>query len=130
MDDSFLRYIEDRDFIENVYGIYEALMQQRDNADYVVNWPQAQKFYRVWKFFQEEADNTNGSYLDPLYLQPKEEHGGLTATFLVFDISGERIKTFSEIIGYTSAVSMDATDDGRVCISVTVPNVFVPKDKA
>ena len=55
------------------------------------------KLIEVLDFFLNAARKSNGK-VEPVSLKPKEEHGGVTATFIVFDIYGnEDIKRFSEI---------------------------------
>jgi len=112
-------------FVRKIGHIYEKVMNLRDNDDFVVNQEQMDKFVEVLNFFYDTANNLNGE-LEPIRLEPKEENGGVTATFLLFDIYGENIQRFSKIIGYTSGITIESTVDG-VCISVTVPGVFIPK---
>lgn len=115
------------EFIKQLGKAYEQIISIRKDDDYVVNPPQMNKFVEVAEFFTDLAEKGNGK-VDTIVLSPREEHGGVTATFLVFHIYGEDIAKFSKVISYTSAVSIDSTEDGA-CISVTVPNVFVPIKK-
>ena len=117
----------DEEFVGRIGRLYEQIIKLKKDDNYVVNQPQMVKFVEVTEFFMDIAKKSNGK-VDPIVLSPREEHGGLTATFLVFYIHGDDIAKFSKVISYTSAITIDSTEDGA-CISVTVPNVFVPVTK-
>ena len=104
---------------------YQKLIGVRKDEDYVVNSKQARRFTDVMSFLTEKAKELDGE-VEPVTLIPHEEHGGITANFLVFDLHGEDIKRFCDITKHASAVTVDSTQDG-VCISITIPNVFVKK---
>ena len=74
-------------------------------------------------FFLNMSKESNGK-VDPIKLTPKEENGGVTATFVVFDVYGDNIKKFCDAVQHCSSMTIDATANSEVCISVTVPNVF------
>lgn len=107
--------------------LYEELLNSRNVDDFKINEIQFAKFAKVVEFFTTTAHKCNGK-VEPVKLDPRAEHGGVTAEFIVFDIYGDGIPQFCEVMSYTSAISIDATYDG-ICISVTVPNVFVPVEK-
>lgn len=113
------------EFLLMIGKIYEAEMAKRSNEDFVVNPPQMKKFIAVLGFFLDLADCENGR-IEALDVEPKQENAGLTATFPLVDIYGNNKEHFFEIISYVSAITMEATDNG-VCLSVAVPEVFVPK---
>lgn len=73
------------------------------------------------------ARKSNGN-VEPIGLSPKEEHDGVTATFVVFDIYGDDVQQYCKVMSYASAITIDGTEDG-ICISVTIPEVFVPIKK-
>ena len=116
------------EYVRRLGVLYERIMSLRNDDDYVINQPQMDKLIEVLDFFLDSAKKNNGE-VEPVALVPREEHGGVTATFIVFDVYGEDIKKFCKVIGYVSALGIDSMLDGRVCISVTVPNVFVPIEK-
>lgn len=118
----------DIDFLRKIAIICSETIASRNNDDYVVNKPQMEKFCKAVDFFQKFVADCNGE-LDPIRLEPKNEGGYLTAYAYVFDISGENARKLCEIISYTSAITIDALGNGKVCISLTVPNVYVEKRK-
>lgn len=107
--------------------LYEELLNSRNVDDFKINEVQFAKFAKVVEFFTTAAQECNGK-VEPIILDPRAEHGGIAATFIVFDIYGDGIPQFCEVMSYASAISIDATYDG-ICISVTVPDVFVPIEK-
>lgn len=117
----------DKEYAERLGKLYEKVLSLRDDDNYVINQPQMDKLIEVLNFFLDAAQKSNGK-VEPVGLVPKAEHGGVTATFIVFDIYGEDIQRYCDVMRYTSAITIDGTDDG-ICISVTVPNVFVPIKK-
>ena len=118
------------EYIAELGRMYDKIMKERKDEDYVVNRPQMDKFVKVIRFFRSKTKELDGQ-IEEVRVVPKEEHSGLTATFIVFDLIGERqTAEFAEIVSYTSAVTIDANDKGEVCISLTVPNVFVPAAEA
>ncbi len=118
--------MRDEDFARAIGFLYDTAMDLRKNDDFEVNPPQAEKFLKVWAFFQEAAERLNGEVED-LDIEPKGESGDISANFIVFDLSGEEISKFCEALSFCSAVSIDSYNDGRVCISCVVPEVFVRK---
>ena len=115
------------EYVKRLGEMYNKIVALRTNDDYVVNHEQMEKLADVMGFFTDMSQKQNGE-IEPIALSPKEEHGGVTAKFLVFDVYGEDLKRFCEVLQKTSAMSIDSEESGRVCISVTVPNVFVPKE--
>ena len=51
----------------------------------------------------------------------------VTATLPLIDLCGSALRKFGSILQYASALSIDALTDGSVCISLNVPDVYVPK---
>ena len=114
----------DEEYVRRFGILYEQIMNFRKNEDYVVNQPQMDKLVEVLEFFIDSAKELGGK-VEPVRLVPKEEHGGVTATFLVFDIYGEKVQRFCKVMSYCFGITIDSTFDG-VCISCTIPEVFVP----
>ena len=115
-------------FLLTIGRIYAKVLAERNNQDYVVNGEQMRKFQEILKFFTKLAAESGG-YIESVKLEPKEESAGLTAYFPLVDIYGKHIGKFAELISYTTGITMDNSYDG-VCISLSVPNVFVPKSES
>lgn len=123
-------YNEMNDFVGKFGRLYEKVMSLRKNEDYVVNPIQMDRFLDLVQFFIRKTEDASESSVDPRGFQPKECHGGVTATFIVFDLGGsEEVQEFCKVLRYCSAVSIDVVDDYKVSISCTVPNVFAKKPK-
>lgn len=117
----------DKEYVERLGQLYDKILSLREDDDYAINQPQMDKLIEVLNFFLDAAQKSAGT-VEPVKLTPKAEHGGVTATFVVFDIYGDDIQRYCDVMRHTSAITIDATDNG-VCISVTVPEVFVPIKK-
>lgn len=115
------------EYVQRLGRLYNKIINLRKDDDYVINQPQMDKLIEVLNFFLDTAKECNGE-VEPVKLIPRTEHGGVTATFVVFDIVGEVVQRFCDVMRYTSAITIDSTEDG-ICISVTVPEVFVPIKK-
>lgn len=113
------------EYVARLGVLYDKIMSIRKDSDFVVNQPQMDRLVDVLTFFMDSANKLDGK-VEPVSLVPREEHGGVTATFLVFDVYGDSVKRFCEVLQFASAITIDATDEG-ICISVTIPNVFVHK---
>lgn len=116
----------DEQYVQRLGFIYNKVLSLRKDGDYIVNQPQMDKLVAVIDFFLDAAKRLDGK-LEAVDLTPKEEHGGVTATFHVFDLHGEAIQRFCDVMRGCSAIGIDTTIDGKVCIDFTIPNVFVHK---
>ena len=114
------------EYVRQLGMLYNATLSLRGDDDYIVNDPQMDKLCRAIAFFADQAVVLDGE-VDPVALVPREEHGGLTATFVVFDLSGEACREFAEIAASASALDIDSLEDGRVSISLTIPDVFIQR---
>lgn len=111
------------EFVKQFGEEYLALLEKAKDFNLSVNKQQFAKLYYLIDFFQNYIKE-NGGTINAIDLNPREIHGGLTATFVVLDITGEDIHNFTKALADCSAITFDATADGSVCISVTIPDVF------
>lgn len=118
--------MSERDLFCMIGGVYSQMMAERNDEDYVINRPQYDKFNELVRFFLEKANELNGEIV-PSVMSPKEEHGDVTVKFTMFDVCGDEVVKFCDLLSACSAVSIDIADDDKVCISCTVPNVFIEK---
>lgn len=106
---------------------YEEVMSRRDSDDYEINPIQWQRLVNLVEFFYKAAE-LSGKVL-PVNLIPKEIVGGVTAEFTLFYLHGNEVLEFCDVLKHASAVTVDATTDGRAVISATIPNVFKKKSR-
>jgi len=118
--------MNETDFLREAWDIYENVLAERNNDDYVVNFEQMKKLKESYDFFAGLVEECGGE-IEPLKLVPKEINGGVTVYMTLLYLSGENLKKFNDIVGNMSAVSIDAMDNGDVCISFTIPAVFKHK---
>lgn len=114
------------EYVRRLGTLYSKVLDLRKDSDYIVNQSQMDKLVAVLEFFLDTAKALDGK-VEPVRLKPREEHGGVTATFLVFDLFDDKVVRFCDVMKACSAITIDATTDGEVCISCTVPNVFIHK---
>lgn len=107
--------------LEMLSEMYKKAVSQPDEK-YKVNEIQMEKFNRAYQFFTE-----NGGTIEPVRFTPQTLHAGMTVNFEIFDIYGSSVEEFKEIMGYVSAFGIDSLIDGRISISLTIPNVFEEK---
>lgn len=117
--------ISNEKYVEKLAAMYSQIMDLRKDDDYVVNQPQMDHLMKIVEFFIDAA-NEQGGKVQPLKLIPREERGGVTASFVVFDIFGEQVLRFCDVMRNASAISIDGGED-CIYISCTVPNVFIHK---
>ena len=115
------------EFIKEIYEIMLEEIESRNDEDYVVNPVQMAKLVQAYQFFAEIAKRDGGS-VDPFDITPRMVHSGITAYFPLFYLTGKDLRELAEIVGDMSALTLEATIDGEVCISFNIPNVFRLKE--
>lgn len=118
--------MSEEEFLKEVWQVYEEGLAALSNDDYVINVAQMGKLREAYKFFYQIAEECGGE-IEPLKLEPKEVNGGVTVYMTLFYLSDENLRKFGEIVGNMSAISIDAMDNGDVCISFNIPAVFKHK---
>lgn len=115
----------DLDSIRALGKMYLDYIHSQSVEDYTVNPPQMDRFLETLSFFRDAIQRLGGT-IEPFQIDPREQHAGFTAVFSIFSLNGSHIQDFARILPYLSAFSVDG-DDGRVFVSLTVPNVYVRK---
>ncbi|MBQ7541584.1 MAG: hypothetical protein IJT44_04765 [Clostridia bacterium] len=116
----------DLDAICALEKLYLDYIDSQSVEDYEVNPPQMDRFLETLSFFRDAVQRLGGE-IEPFRIDPRAQHAGFTAVFSVFDLYGLHILDFGRILPYLSAFSVDG-DDGRVFVSLTVPNVYMRKN--
>lgn len=117
----------DEEFVRQIGRLHNLILSIRKDENYEINQSQMDKLVNLYKFFVSAQfgpeDNVRIENL-----VPAEEHGGVIATFLVFNVCGEdRIKEFCDALSGCSAFGIDSLEDGTISIECTVPYVFKKK---
>ncbi len=118
--------ISDEEFVRRFAKAMEEYLKASRAEDYVVNPAQMAKFNELVRFFTKAADDLDGR-IEDVDFNTVFGTGDLTANFVVFDLNGKEVQKFCDVIRHCSAIGMDVTDTDKVCISCTIPNVFVHK---
>ena len=117
--------ISDQEFVKRFMVAYHKEMEDFDPDEYQINPQQLQKLVDLIDFFKKAAKDLGGK-IESIDIDPAAPPNGITANFVVFDLFGEDVQRFCEVIRHCSAISMDVTINDEVSISCTVPNVFMP----
>lgn len=113
-------------FVKKIGKEYLITLKNTENKDFEINEAQLQKLINLCNFFKDYI-NENGGKADNVDLNPAEIHSGITAEFTVFDVSGEDLAKFCSVLKDATAFSIDSTANGKVCLSITIPDIFVAK---
>ena len=119
--------MDDYEFARSFQEELERYLRETSDADFCLNPPQALAFASLVNQIQNLANQFGGS-IEPIELVPRIGCGSVTASFPLLDLCGIDLWRFSGILQYASAFSIEALDDGSVCVSLNIPNVFVAKD--
>lgn len=118
--------ISNKEFAKRLSAMANEVLQSVSMDELDLNREQLQKFDDLVNFFESSAVALGGR-IDSINITPAFGVGDLTASFIVFDLAGEDIQRFCDVIRNCSAISMDVTADDKICISCTVPNIFTLK---
>lgn len=118
--------ISDAEFAKRLVGALDEAMSGLAPDDFEVDPDQMQKLHDLIEFFKKAAKDLGGK-IESVRLDPLSPPNGITANFIVFDLFGDDVQKFCEVIRNCSAVSMDTTVNNEVSISCTIPGVFVRK---
>lgn len=120
--------LSDLEFARKLMEAYDKEVANASPEDYVTDPTQLQKLHDLVEFFKQAAADLGGR-IESIELNPLNPPNGVTANFIVFDLFGDEIQRFCDVIRHCSAISMDVTVDNEISISCTVPGVFVFKHK-
>lgn len=115
--------LNDAEYMRAFWDLYRSVLARQNYANLRVNPDQMQKYISAVHFLKRIADKCGGQ-VEPCKIDPRARHGDVVAYFEVFDVYGDEIKEFSEIVGNSSAFNIEKTKRGS-CINFTIPNIFV-----
>lgn len=105
----------------------ETLNMEKENKELIENPNQMSKYHYAKGFFIKYLRENNGK------LQTYENNGdinnGLTFTKNVISLTGIDLWRFANSLRFASALTIDATIDGQVCVSLTIPDVYTKEIK-
>lgn len=113
------------DFIKNFMSRYEKIIESRSNDEFEVNFGQMTVFAELVSVFEKMTQKYDGR-LNIEKLEPRREHGWLSAELRYFDIPFDELPHFGELLKSASAFGIEPKDGGFI-VSVTVPNIYVKK---
>lgn len=113
----------DNEVFERVGKVYQQYLNSVSEADFKINKHQLNEFLKVLSFFVDAAEQMDGN-IQVAEIRPKDTVGWVSATFMVFNITGDDMARFCNVVRSCSAITIDSMVDGRICISCTIPEVF------
>ena len=118
--------ISDHEFAKRLVDAFDKEMEGVTSDDFAIDTTQMKKLNDLIEFFKKAAKDLGGK-IDSISLDPSNPPNGVTASFVVFDLFGDDVQRFCNVIRECSAISFDVTNRDEVCISCTIPGVFVRK---
>ena len=113
------------EYVRRIGILYEKILSLRKDEDYVVNQPQMDKLVKILELFMDSKIFYDAE-VQPVNLVPREEHGGVTVSFVLMSLNGEEaVRRFCDVMSACSAIGVDTLTNGKACLDCTVPNVFV-----
>ena len=79
--------------------------------------------------FTRLAEANDGT-VETVRLSPRERCAGLEAQFLVLDLKPGDLPGFFRVLQYSTGLCLDAKTTGEVCMSMTIPDVFIKRSEA
>lgn len=119
--------ISDQEFAKRFMAAYRKEMEDFDPEEFQINPQQLKKLVDLIDFFKKAVKDLGGK-IESIDIDPATPPNGITANFIVFDLFGEDVQRFCEVVRHCSAISMDVTVNDEVSISCTIPNVFALKE--
>lgn len=114
------------DIIKELAKKYEAVINQRNDADYQINQKNWIKLITVLDYLNTEAERIGGR-LEPVQLIPKERHGYIESVFDVFDVSGDSLKAFIHTLNLVDVFSVEPLVNGQVRIGMNINDIHEKK---
>jgi len=120
------KVFSDQEILKLVYDLYQDELRNRNFDDYEVNQKQMDKFVNAYGFFFRLAKEGRVS-IEPIRFSPVETSGGIVVYTHYLDFYGMELIEFCNVLLNTTAIDFMPMTDGRVCISMTIPEIFKPK---
>ena len=118
--------MDDFEFAKRFQGGLEKYLQETSDEDFTLNPPQALAFSTLVCRLKALAQKTDGT-VEPIHLVPRLGYGDVTAYLPLLALQGEEVHKLCCALRCATAVTVDALIDGNICISITVPDVFIEK---
>ena len=121
--------MNDTEFLRMVGQLYEYALSRENDDDYILNMPQYLKLVEAQAFFTRLAEANDGT-VETVRLSPRERCAGLEAQFLVLDLKPGDLPGFFRVLQYSTGLCLAAKTTGEVCMSMTIPDVFIKRSEA
>ena len=124
-----MQEMNDTEFLRMAGQLYEYALSRENDDDYILNMPQYLKLVEAQAFFTRLAEANDGT-LETVRLSQRERCAVLEAQFLVLDLKPGDLPGFFRVLQYSTGLCLDAKTTGEVCMSMTIPDVFIKRSEA
>ena len=124
-----MQEMNDTEFLRMVGQLYEYALSKENDDDYILNMPQYLKLVEAQAVFTRLAEANDGT-MEMVRLSPRERCAGLEAQVLVLDLKPEDLPGFFRVLQYSTGLYVEAKTTGEVCMSITIPDVFIKLSEA
>lgn len=120
------------EYIKRTFTNHFETISQGSEEDYVINLIQMKKLVKIINFLECHGDeDVKVTVRNTL---KREKHGYIDVTFYDFNIIGAKrralfFEKFSELIQEASELNINAIEDGRVKLSITISNIYIHRSK-
>lgn len=119
--------LNDKEFAKRFAKACDEMVHRYSKEDFEIDPVQLDKLTDLVAFFSKAANDLGGK-IDSIDIDPMTPPSGVTASFIVFDLAGDDIQEFCDVIRECSAISMDVTEDDKISISCTIPRIFTLRE--
>ena len=121
---------DDLEFIGSLARDFFGMIAKRNPDDYEINSTQFERYKNIVEclaILTNKMPGENDAEFE-CELIPVMESGGITMRAFMLDLTSFDLKMLADVMEYASSpLTLEATTDGRICLSVTVPGVHQKK---
>lgn len=122
-DDKVFDGLSDQEVLELAYEAYREELSKRNSNEYEVNPEQMDKFTSAYSFFFRLAKDGRVS-IEPIRFLPPGTSGEIVVYTHYLDFYGMELIEFCKVLLNASAIDFTPMTDGRIMISMTIPQIF------
>lgn len=113
-------------FVNSLAEEYKNMIENEYDEDYEINPMNWEKMIYTLNYLVKVAEKLGGK-VEPVELIPKEKNGYIEAVFDVFDLCGNEIQEFTDIIKMANVFSIEPLADNKIRIGININEVYQKK---
>lgn len=121
---------DDLEFIGALARDYFGVIAKRNPDDYKINSIQLEHYKNIIECLAILANKMPGENNAEFECEliPVMETGGITMRAYMLDVTSGDLRVLADVLDHASSpLTIEATTDGRICLSVTVPGIHKKK---